>query len=175
MLTRARPVDSARVIGLVNRACVDGVGHACAAQAGMYALGEVVPKDYTRVSLLERRACDLGVADACMVEAQAALAAGDYDQSFSFFEKACHIGNPEACGLYAGHLRLGKGVAVDAEGSFQWMAVSCVTGHPPSCVDLIQNQRDLPLQEPARTEFLTAACAGGVPEACALQVVPPTP
>ena len=175
MLARAQPPDSARILSLVNRACLDGVGHACAAQAGMYALGELVPVDFTRVSLLERRACDLGVSNACLVEAEVAFKAQDYATSAEFFEKACFIGDAQACGMVAGHYTLGKGVGRDQERADRLMRSSCVMGYPGACVEMLQAGQELPLKEPYLSSFLTTACAGGVDAACGLPPESPNP
>jgi len=190
ILARQPSPDPAEVLALVNRACVDGVGRACAAQAGMYALGELVPVDFVQVSALEQRACDLGVSNACMVEAEVAQRAADYSRSAEYYEKACYIGDPEGCGMLAGQMQLGLGMDKNLQiharpqrwitGQMQLglgmdknpdkasalMTRSCWGGFGAACVDLVKRGEPLPLSPKATSEFLTSACDGGVVEAC---------
>ena len=167
ILMREEPPDGARILSLADQACLQGVAHACAAEAGMYALGEIVAVDFARVSKLERRACDLGVSSACMIEAEVSVQAGDYRTSALFYEKACFIGEPEACGLLAEHLRHGRGVERDLVRAATMMDSSCRMGYPGACVALLQAGQPLPLKEPLLSSFLTTACEGGIDEACA--------
>jgi TPR repeat protein len=85
--------DKAQALALLDKACNDGVGEACA-QSAHSALNM---KDEEEIAKKLTRACDLGIPLACLERGDLARKAHDQATAESAYTKSCELGMRSAC------------------------------------------------------------------------------
>jgi uncharacterized protein len=167
-LGRGVPMDPARAIDLLTKACTQGASVACG-RLGEMALAAHDEKKGLR---LLTEACAGGWVEGCLIAGAYALkqhSAQGIDVA-ALFRRACLGGSPEGCWslgtLYS------EGVAApksDVEAA-RWLALSCQGDARLGCshyAKLIDAGRGVPADPARAVAMLTTACDGGHPNACA--------
>lgn len=124
--------DIPRAIDSLNRACAFGDFHSCAREGVYLTTNPQKDGDAKRAIMLLQEACDGNDALGCEK-----LAASQGDQKAAqLYDKACGLGDNNACGLLAPMLQHGTGTAVDHARAVQLAQQSCDSGAAVGCTAL---------------------------------------
>ncbi len=183
-LHRKSGEDLKTALEWVRRACREGSGEACLFWGVMVFEGSgLAAGDELGAMEIWRAACDRGMAPPCLQIGVQLRAACDEGQECPvarpFYEKACRLGDPEACYLTA--------ISHREAGSKEWrdlISGACRGGYPGSCAvldaeealldrqvrgELPPGDRQLQARIRKAREYVDTWCGRGNPLACHLQ------
>ncbi len=158
--------DIPHAIDALNRACVFGDMHSCAREGVYLTTNPQTDGDASRAPVLLTQACDGNDALGCEK-----LAATQSDQKAAqLYDKACGLGDMNACGLLAPMLQHGTGTSVDHARAVQLAQKACEAGAAVGCTAWGDSFAEgwNGVTDPARaTEQLTKACELNDGKGCA--------
>jgi TPR repeat protein len=121
--------DIKKALEALNRGCVFGDAHSCAVEGNYLATNPQQTGDVQRANVLFAQACDnndgLGCEKLAMVSDDAKAA--------QLYDKACNLGNQNACGKLAFRMHSGKGTSVDNARAVQLAQHACQAGAGIGC------------------------------------------
>ncbi len=158
--------DPKRGLALLERACKLGEKTSCEAIASEYAQGTLVKQDFDATGRYLKLACDRGQATACLALAQDDHARNALGEAATFFQRACQMGNGEACAELGIAYLTGEGVEQSISSGERWELESCRMGHVPACGVLIKLDRELPVPVEIRKRLYGQSCREGVKTSC---------
>jgi TPR repeat protein len=158
--------DPKRGLGLLERACKLGEKTSCEGLASEYAAGTLVKQDFAVTDRYLNLACDRGQATACLALAQDHHTRDQPDQAARYDQRACQMGNGEACNDLGLAYLAGDGVGKSALDGERWEVEACRMGHVPACGRLIELDHDLPVPQDVRKRLYTQSCREGVKASC---------
>jgi TPR repeat protein len=171
--------DPQKALALANQGCDLGDAQACTLVGALLAVGEDLEPRPAESDAAERRACLLGKLDACQVVARTALTSWQQTQRLEdarvageFLGAACRIGDAASCSAFGAFVLQGALGPPDRELALTAFHAACRRLEFGACVELVRASKPLPLEEPALSEFLGAACQQGVQEACPEPLMP---
>jgi hypothetical protein len=121
--------DIPKALNALNRACVFGDAHSCARQGVYLATNPQQTGDVQRANVLFAQACDNNDSLGCEQLANNA----DDAKAAQLLDKACTLGNQNACGRLAFRLHSGRGTSVDNARAVQLAQQSCNAGAGVGC------------------------------------------
>ena len=124
--------DIPRTLNALNRACVFGDAHSCARQGVYLATNPQQTGDVQRANVLFAAACDNNDSLGC----ERLAMASDDAKAAQLYDKACTLGNQNACGKLAFRMHSGKGTSVDNARAVQLAQQSCQSGAGIGCAAL---------------------------------------
>jgi len=124
--------DIRRALDALNRACVFGDAHSCAREGMYLATNPQQTGDVQRANVLFAQACDNNDGLGCEELAMTA----DDAKAAQLYDKACSLGNNNACGKLAFRLHSGRGTSVDNVRAVQLAQQSCDSGAGIGCAAL---------------------------------------
>ena len=124
--------DIPKALNALNRACVFGDAHSCAREGVYLATNPQQTGDVQRANVLLSQACDNNDGLGCE---QLAMSADDA-KAAQLYDKACSLGDNNACGKLAFRLHSGRGTSVDNARAFQLAQQSCQAGAGIGCAAL---------------------------------------
>ena len=158
--------DSPHVLASLNNACALGDFHSCAREGVYLTTNPQKGGDAQRAIMLLQEACDGDDALGCEK-----LAASQGDQKAAqLYDKACKLGDNNACGLLAPMLQHGTGTAVDHARAVQLAQQACDAGAGLGCTALGESYAEgwNGVTNPAQaTDLFTKSCAMSDGRGCA--------
>lgn len=151
---------------LVVRGCDGGDKVACLSAGFEYAKGELVPRDLAAADRYVLLGCERGLGDACLAAAEQRGSAGRYAEMAQLARRACQMGQGEGCGALGQLYFTGQGVTASEAAGVTWVTEGCRMGHAPSCAELVQRDRELPVPPRMKERIYRDGCAAGVALAC---------
>lgn len=151
--------DEAAAIATLTTACEAKDGSSC----GLLAIIQLDSgQDPDQARALAMRGCDLEAAMACYV---AAAATSEPTASFALLDRACDLGDGEACTRYGASLLVGHGVPADVPRAIQRLERGCHLGAVESCralgAALLSSSPGVPHDDDKAARVLKRACDGG--------------
>jgi TPR repeat protein len=156
----------ARGVQLLVRGCEIGDKVACALAGIEYGRGTLVRQDRAAADRYMRLGCEHGYGLACLMMAQVRAGQDKFADAVGFAQRACQMGEGEACGMLSALWFEGRGVARDEAESLRWATEACRMGYGPSCRVLIEGGRELPVPPDMKARIYRDGCAAGSAIAC---------
>jgi len=158
--------DPKRGLGLLERACKLGEKTSCEGIASEYASGRLLKQDFEATGHYLRLACDRGQATACFALAHDHHTRNQPSLAARYDQRACEMGNGEACGELGLAYLTGDGVGKSEPDGERWAVEACRMGHVPACGFLIQIDHDLPVPRELQKRLYTQSCREGAKASC---------
>jgi TPR repeat protein len=121
--------DIKKALNAFNRACVFGDAHSCALEGNYLATNPSQTGDVQRANVLFAQACDNNDAFGC----EKLAGSSDDAKAAQLLDKACSLGNQNACGKLAFRMHNGRGTSVDNARAAQLAQQSCQAGSGIGC------------------------------------------
>lgn len=181
------PSVQPEAVAPLRRACAEGDALCC------YQLGVIQrdgvggpdgPKDLTEAERCFERSCAGDMPDGCInlgqLRTQRATTEAERVAALTHTERACALGDAQACGIVGYERMRGTTVPRDLAQGERMMVRACELGWGPSCLDIARFVHNGTFSggEARTTEALRRACAAGVTRACAAPArvdAPPAP
>ena len=158
--------DIPRALDSLNRACAFGDVHSCAREGVYLTTNPQQGGDARRAIMLFQEACDGNDALGC----EKLAATSDDAKAAQLLDKACGLGDSNACGALAPILQHGTGTAVDHARAVQLAQQACEAGAANGCTAWGESFAEgwNGVTDAARaTDLLTKSCAMNDGRGCA--------
>ena len=165
--------DLDEAVHIYTRACDAGGGAGCAALGQLHERGVYYPEDAAEAARLYGRACSAGSGEGCGWLAELHRTGRGVEQdaalSLRYLAKGCSRGHGESCGRLGQAYADGeRGLSQDPDRARSLLTRACRMGDPVGCIHMGALWLDArPPRPDLALEGYSAACEGGLEEACA--------